>query len=58
MYSKNGTVIFTTGRYIEDNKLRNDRDYQLVEFVLEEGERIIGICSHIDGEGEACHRNV
>ena len=46
MYSSAGTVIFTTGNYIEKNEHRNDNWGILQSFELYDGERIIGVKSH------------
>ena len=47
VYDKSGKVIFTTGKFIENPRWRNGSEGdELVAFVLNAGERIIGIRSH------------
>ena len=58
VYNKSGGVVFTTGYLIEQDKYRNGTNSELVTFELAAGERIIGIRSHDEGDGEAWHYNV
>ena len=58
VYNKSGKVVFTTGKWIESDYLRNHTNYELVTFDLAAGERIIGIRSHDDQSGWAYHYNV
>ena len=58
MYNKEGKVIFTTGRLIEDPEIRNSTNWKLIAYELNAGERIIGVRSHDCGDGFSYHKDL
>ena len=56
MYDILGNIEFSTGNYIENNRL--DNWFALMSFELGVGERIVGIRSNDSGYGYNYHRNV
>ena len=57
LFDKQGTVILSTGGWIEVRSIRNDPNYRLAIIELSDGERIIGVRSYDIKWGFSSNKN-